>query len=174
MIKMAKADLCTFFSILSATRKGPEGYSVVSQTWYVVITGAITKEVPNFYPVASDPTLIFTVLRDPPGGGSFTTMAQGTSISFGLQIAGMHAYDNEMSYELMGELGLQAAMGKCVGLLAMACDESFTTNTVATSHQQWAHQVATERSSSASYDYTFTFHVELATSADPNIAGHAR
>ena len=147
---------------------------MASQTWYVVIVGAITKEVPNFYPVTSDPTLIFTVLRDPPGGNSFTTMDQGTSISFGLQIAGLHSYESDHSYKLLGELGVQIAMGKCMGFAAMMCDESFTTNTVATTHQQWSHQVATQRSSAASYDYTFSFNTQLSTSADPNLAGHAR
>ncbi len=75
---------------LTAQRLGPEGYSVANKYWYIPITGVSLKEVPNVYPVASDPNLIFMVLRDPPGGASFTTISRGTSATFGVAIDGMY------------------------------------------------------------------------------------
>ena len=74
---------------VTAQRLGPEGYSIANKYWYIPILGAVSNEVPNTYPVSSDPTLIFLVLRDPPGGGSFTSIAQGTTVTFGLAIEGM-------------------------------------------------------------------------------------
>lgn len=47
--------------------------------WFVPVTGIITNPFSTYIPVASDPNLIFLVLRDPPGGGSFTTIETGTS-----------------------------------------------------------------------------------------------
>jgi hypothetical protein len=47
-------------------------------TWYVPVTGVLTNPFSTYLPVASDPNLIFMVLRDPPGGGSFTTIETGT------------------------------------------------------------------------------------------------
>jgi hypothetical protein len=45
--------------------------------WYLVVLGVIPKEVPNFYPIATNPDMIFLVLRDPPGGASSVTIAAG-------------------------------------------------------------------------------------------------
>ena len=53
-----------------ATRYSPEGAAQVSFKGFVPILGTIPSEVPNFYPVTTDPTLIFLILRDPPGGSS--------------------------------------------------------------------------------------------------------
>ena len=74
---------------VTAQRLGPEGYSIANKYWYIVVTGSVSNEVPNTYPVSSDPTLIFMVLRDPPGGGSFSSFDQGTTATFGMQIEGM-------------------------------------------------------------------------------------
>jgi hypothetical protein len=59
------------------SRAGADGFSTAEATWYIPVTGVLGKEVPNLYPVASDPNLIFMVLRDPPGGGSFSTIHAG-------------------------------------------------------------------------------------------------
>jgi hypothetical protein len=67
---------------VEAVRDGPDGISSVSSTWFVPVLGPLAKEVPNFYPVAGDPNLIFMVLRDPPGGGSYTTIHAGEFVVY--------------------------------------------------------------------------------------------
>jgi hypothetical protein len=62
-------------------REGPEGFSIATNTWFVVVSGAVKNGVPNVYPVSSYSTLIFMILRDPPGGGSSVSIAKGTQAS---------------------------------------------------------------------------------------------
>ena len=50
-----------------AARSGPDGTFTVDNTWYIPVLGLDSNAVSSFYPVSSDPTLIFLVLRDPPG-----------------------------------------------------------------------------------------------------------
>lgn len=60
-----------------ASRSGVDGFSTAEAEWFIPVIGVLGKEVPNMYPVASDPNLIFMVLRDPPGGGSQSTIHAG-------------------------------------------------------------------------------------------------
>lgn len=64
------------FSVL-VRNNGLDGPSIVTASWYVVVLGVIPKEVPNFYPIATNPDMIFLVLRDPPGGASSVTISAG-------------------------------------------------------------------------------------------------
>ncbi|CAK9249957.1 unnamed protein product [Sphagnum jensenii] len=61
-------------------------YSIVDKTWYVPVTGIVSAEVPNFYLIASDPIMIYLVLRDPPGGGSYSTFHAGQSLTFDMSV----------------------------------------------------------------------------------------
>lgn len=157
-----------------AIRKGSEGYSIATQTWYLLIKGAATKDVPNYYPVSTDPSLIFLVLRDPPGGASSVTMSQGTSITFSMGVGGMHAYEDVFEKRIDGDLGVEVTLEKCVGLGAEVCDSILDSTNIVNAHASSEHTISTERSSAASYDYTFTFGYDISTSSDPNTAGHAR
>jgi hypothetical protein len=69
-----------------ASRSGVDGFSTAEATWFIPVTGVLGKEVPNLYPVASDPNLIFMVLRDPPGGNSQSTIHAGKSVLFDFNI----------------------------------------------------------------------------------------
>ena len=53
--------------LISIQRNSPGPISVATNEWYIPVLGVIENEVPNYYPVATDPNLIFLVLRDPPG-----------------------------------------------------------------------------------------------------------
>lgn len=64
------------FSVL-VTNYGLDSISTIAANWYLVVLGVIPNEVPNFYPIATNPDMIFMVLRDPPGGGSSVTIAAG-------------------------------------------------------------------------------------------------
>jgi hypothetical protein len=83
-----------------ADRYGLDQTYSVHRILYIVVLGVIPKEVPNFYPVASNPDMIFLVLRDPPGGASSATISAGTSISFGMSINGAHTYDTSIDHSL--------------------------------------------------------------------------
>jgi hypothetical protein len=74
------------------SRNGADGFSTAEGTWYIPVSGVLGKEVPNLYPVASDPNLIFMVLRDPPGGGSSTTIHAGTYLPISLLLALLYEY----------------------------------------------------------------------------------
>ena len=43
---------------------------------HVMVTGSIEEEVPQVWTVATNPTLIFTIIRDPPGGASTATLVE--------------------------------------------------------------------------------------------------
>jgi hypothetical protein len=70
------APFSWLFSVL-VTNNGLDGTASAIANWYLVVLGVIPKEVPNFYPVATNPDMIFLVLRDPPGGASSVTIAAG-------------------------------------------------------------------------------------------------
>jgi hypothetical protein len=53
---------------IAVQRNGNDGLSSSQMTWYIPILGIVPQASPHFIPVASDPTLIFYILRDPPGG----------------------------------------------------------------------------------------------------------
>jgi hypothetical protein len=77
-------------------------YSARDTVWYIPIIGVISNEVPNFYPVASDPTMIYLVLRDPPGGTSSSTFHGGKSLSFDMSVD---------QYETFGHFATNTAGG---------------------------------------------------------------
>jgi hypothetical protein len=70
------APFSRLFSVL-VTNNGLDGIVSIMANWYLVVLGVIPKEVPNFYPLATNPDMVFLVLRDPPGGASSVTVAAG-------------------------------------------------------------------------------------------------
>ena len=58
---------------------------------HVLILGVIPEEVPQVWTVATNPTLIFSIIRDPPGGASTATLVEGSTISTSMAIDGAHA-----------------------------------------------------------------------------------
>lgn len=57
----------TLSLLIFVQRSAPGSLSSASNEWFVPVLGVIENEVPNYYPVATDPNLIFLVLRYPPG-----------------------------------------------------------------------------------------------------------
>ena len=85
---------------------------------HAAVLGTIPDAVPRTYAATTDPTLVFAVLRDPPGGGSHASLRQGSSLSTSVSIDGMHAagqtdgFEDEFHVGASGELnGLTAPMG---------------------------------------------------------------
>ena len=57
----------------------------------VAVLGTAPEDVPRLYAATTDPTLIFAVLRDPPGGASTVRMEEGSSLGVSMSINGLHA-----------------------------------------------------------------------------------
>jgi hypothetical protein len=159
---------------VTATRYGPDGSSVTSMVWYIPVTGVISNEVPNFIPVASDPTLIFFVLRDPPGGASFATLSAGTSIDFSMSIENMYSYDGSFGFDWSLSGGVSGSTKAYAGLLGVGIvTPTFGVHATVGGGQSKQQSVSTSRDTSTSYEYSITFDYEFSTSSDPFTAGHA-
>jgi hypothetical protein len=123
------------------------------------IVGVMPNKVPNYYPVVSDPNLIFMVLRDPPGGASSASISQGASATFEISIDGMYTYHKEESSDVDVQSGIDYAF---LGFRQITNKKNGVT-----------HSFEAERVSHTEYAYTFNFQSTISTSADANIAGHA-
>jgi hypothetical protein len=128
---------------ISAIRSDPRSLSIATYTGYIPVLGSIPSEVPNLYPISTDPTLIFLVLRDPPGGASKTTIHAGTSFTTTVSIEGMQTLEQG---NLMTSFASSTAFGPTV---------------------------SSSRKSSSHFEYSFNFGYDFSTSVDPFIAGHA-
>ena len=57
----------------------------------MAVLGTAPDNVPRLYAATTDPTLIFAVIRDPPGGTSSVSMEEGSTLGVSMSIAGLHA-----------------------------------------------------------------------------------
>ena len=158
-----------------AMRNGPDGLVTLPYNAFIPIIGTIPAEVPNFYPISTDPTLIFMVLRDPPGGNSFVTIEAGTTFTTGISIDGMRTFEKSVDGFISGSAGAAMDTTEIVaplgGGLNIDQKNSFYITAGLTSSFQGPKVTAT-RSSEATYDYSFNFAYDFSTSSDPYIAGH--
>ena len=157
-----------------ATRNSPEGAVDVTYKAYIPILGTISSAVPNFYPVTTDPTLIFLILRDPPGGMSQTTISAGSTFTTGISIDGMQAFDMESHLETKDTFKfkseqkmLEAPMG--FGMGESAGNEDIT---VGGNVKIIAPDVTVSRTSETHYSYAFTFNYDFSTGDSAFTAGH--
>ncbi|KAJ1446359.1 hypothetical protein M885DRAFT_591847 [Pelagophyceae sp. CCMP2097] len=139
---------------------------------HAIVLGVVTDDVPTIFAMATDPTLIFTVLRDPPGGDSFATLTEGTELSLSMSIAGMHAVAHDFERSESGSAGIGMQLGISVGIFVAAQKNTFTGKVgVGFEHTLKGPSVAASRAASQAHDMTFTFDVAISTSTDPYIAG---
>ena len=158
---------------ITVIRSSLAGPSSVGFSWYLAVLGVIPREVPAFYPIASNPDTIFLVLRDPPGGTSTATIAAGSTISFAMSIDGGNTFDS--NYDVNSELGasfkddsniITAPLGFGTMETALNVDAGVTV------HYGHHFAASASRTSSSEYEYSFYFEYDFSTSSDPNIAGH--
>ena len=159
---------------LLVTRNSPEGAAQVSLKAFIPILGTVPAEVPNFYPVTTDPTLIFMVLRDPPGGASHVTIAAGTSFSTTISIQGMKAFEQDIHFDLeanfaMAEDGLLITAPLGFGVAKSAGE---ITLNIGGKGSLVAPDITVRRTIETQYSYAFQFSYDFSTSDDPFIAGH--
>ena len=158
---------------VTVIRKGPEGYSTVYMMWYILVTGVISNEIPNFIPVSSDPTLIFYILRDPPGGGSSATLSAGTSIDFGMAVENMYAYDGQLGSNIATSAGISGQFNSIVGFGVQAESPVAGLHADISTESNKGHSISSSKGSDTSYDYSISFDYAISTSSDPFTAGHA-
>lgn len=140
----------------------------ITQTWYIPVTGVLTNPFSTFIPVATDPTLIFLVLRDPPGGGSYTTIESGTSIEFSMSLEGMYTFDHGQSWDF--NLGAGIFNDFTVPLVGTKLTDVETI--LLGGGASLGSTLTTTRGSSTHYQYSFEFTSSFSTSQSPNDAGH--
>ena len=68
-----------------------------------IALGVLEDEVPELITYMTDESLVFAVLRDPPGSGSYASLDAGSSLTIGLSVEGMHASSLGMSHALTME-----------------------------------------------------------------------
>jgi hypothetical protein len=138
-----------------------------------VTLGVVPEDVPQVLTMTTDPSLIFAVLHDPPGGGSSATLVEGTTLSVTMNIDGKHAGDmklsskNKLGFAFAGNIDYaMAPMGLGVLKRLLAFDKN-----VGFSFGNAAPNVDVTRRSSQGFDLGFSFDYELSTSSNPQTAG---
>ena len=130
-----------------------------------------SAQVPQVW-TTSVKNLIFSVLRDPPGGESTATLAEGSTISTSMAIEGAHAATLSESGTWGGSGGIQggvkmefAPMG--VGVLTNGL--GFGTTQGRDNSKDAG--VTVDRGSSRHFDVGITFEIAITTSDSPYLAG---
>lgn len=148
-------------------------YSAKDFVWYIPIIGVISNEVPNFYPVASDPTMIYLVLRDPPGGTSFSTFHGGKSLSFDMSVDQLETFGHFATNTMDGGAGGKEDVNSMIAPLGMGLTKKIIGISgdfdLASKHTQ---TISYDRGSDSHYTVTINFSYDISTSQDPRIAGH--
>ena len=139
---------------------------------HVLVLGSIPEEVPQVWTVATNPTLIFSIIRDPPGGASTATLVEGSTISTSMAIDGSHAAQLEDSFNAGFSLGggLKTEGGVGIGAFVMKNIASVG-GEAGFSYAQTPTDVTVSRSSSRHFDIGISFGVGISTSDSPYIAG---
>ena len=138
---------------------------------HVLILGVIEEEVPEVWTTAVD-GLIFSILRDPPGGASTATLVEGSTISTSMSIDGAHAATLEESRNDGSSGGVQGSLKFQAS--AFGIGTVWNGFGVGTKHgNDWSesHGVTVDRGSSTHFDVGLSFDVAISTSDSPYQAG---
>ena len=159
---------------VQVTRSGPGSLSRVTLRTVVPVLGTLPNDVPNVYPIASDPTLIFMIIRDPPGGNSKTTLHAGTEYKMAISIEGIRTFEESSTTEFDGGIGVKGDVKEEVapGGVGEAHTIAAYKDVVISGFTYTGPQVESARKSSTEYEYTVSFEYDISTSEDPFIAGH--
>ena len=161
------------FTVL-ATRNSPEGAAQVTFKGFVPILGTIPSEVPNFYPVTTDPTLIFLVLRDPPGGKSQTKIEAGSVFTTGISIQGIMVKGKMSVLKTADDFEVDEEDSTIEAPLGVGESEKTAKDDTVSGPQfsKIGPEVTISRASDTQYSFAFLFNYDFSTSADPFLAGH--
>ena len=157
-----------------ATRISPEGAAQISYKAFIPILGTLPSEVPNFYPVTTDPTLIFLILRDPPGGNSQTKIEAGSTFSTAIAISGMRTFEQDLHFKT--ELGVKVKADQKMNVsplgIGPSTDAAEEDGDIGGKGSIVAPDVTVTRTSDSHYSYAFKFSYDFSTSSGAFSAGH--
>lgn len=147
--------------------------STYHATFYIPVTGSLPSEVPNVYPVSSDPNIIFLILRDPPGGTSVCTIAQGTTFETALSVTGLQASDQSLKLTVNGGGSVQQISSLALAPLGFGqIIGQINTKSTALTVMDTKIGVKSTGSTKVGYNYNMKFDASFSTGADPFYAGH--
>ena len=135
---------------------------------HVLVVGSIPEEVPQVWTVATNPTLIFSIIRDPPGGESTATLVEGSTISTSMAIDGAHAAQLADNWEFGFSVGGSVKLASTFGILKNIASVHGGAGVV---YSETPTDVTVSRSTSRHFDVGISFSVGISTSDSPYIAG---
>ena len=160
------------FSIIAERRDTNTIYTVVTVSWFIPVLGSISAEVPNFHPVASDPTMIFLVLRDPPGGSSYTEFTANSDVSLDLGVDHFDTFVAFSKSDIKVEVGSEENLGLVEGIAIAQVMYTVKEKAVDTFQITGGNKFTSERASSSHYIVSMLFSFDIQISQNPQIAGH--
>ena len=125
--------------------------------------------------MTTDPTLVYAVIRDPPGGSSSATLGKGSTLSTTMAIDGMHTATRSQTSALNYNNGIESQISTMAAPLGMGVGVNLlglTTDSVK-SYSGNAPSVEAERTSGEEFDLNFQFDIDITTSTNPWTAGQA-
>jgi len=140
-----------------------------------IIAGVIPEDVPQLFQMTTDPSLVFAVIRDPPGGSSTTTLRKGSKLTTSMSIDGMHSAQRSKSTALSFNQGATADLSAVTAPLGLGLEKNLLGLKIerARTYSGAAPSVQANRGSGQDFDLSFTFDVDISTSTSPWTAGQA-
>ncbi len=138
---------------------------------YVLVLGSIPEKVPQVWTTAVE-GLIFSIIRDPPGGASTATLVEGSTISTAMAIEGAHAATLAEANNIGGSGGIQGGFNKVVELDGVGIlFNGFGFGLKGGVAHSTSTAVTVNRGSSQHFDVGISFDVAISTSSSPYLAG---
>lgn len=147
-------------------------YSVTMSSWYIPVIGSIAAEVPNFFPVASNPGMVFLVLRDPPGGDSYTEFKANSEISFDLTVDHTDVFVATANSKEEIILGAGIETGQVAGVAVAASTTLVKDKEENKITSKNGIKITSTRASTKHFVVSMSFSYDIQTSKNPRIAGH--
>ncbi|KAK7249167.1 calcium ion binding protein [Aureococcus anophagefferens] len=140
-----------------------------------IVLGVLPDDVPQTFAMTTEPTLVWTILRDPPGGASTATLEQGSEVGTSMGIEGMHSGTFERGDDWGLTQGAGADLTSALEPLGFGVQTSIFQigYTTGAAHGAVKPIIGVERGSSQSFDFSFAFDFAVSTSEEPTIAGQA-
>ncbi|KAH8094075.1 glutathione transferase [Aureococcus anophagefferens] len=139
----------------------------------MAVLGTAPDNVPRLYAATTDPTLIFAVIRDPPGGTSSVSMEEGSTLGVSMSIAGLHAGAYGYAEELSAKMGINTE--EKIMIAPLGIGTSTTGDKIelkaGIKGEQDSTVTTVTRENTKSFEFEFEFTTGISTSGDPFEAG---
>ena len=140
-----------------------------------IVLGVIPEDVPQIFTMTTDDTLVYAVIRDPPGGASTAALRKGNTITTSMMIDGMHAGDISESIHFQFDQSQKGSITAAAEPFGFGVSNRVfeVKDGSGNGERQNRPTVKASRGSSQHFDLHFTFHLDVETSRDPGLAGQA-